>query len=117
MIIGNTTLVFNKSIWYDEVYSLNLVKGNFAQIVSGTAQDVHPPLYYLILKLGLLIGNGLFGINVIYVAKFISIIPIFLTVPGNCISLILLQSLNALCPIFVTEDKSTEVSLAQPPKQ
>ena len=57
MIIGNTTLVFNKSIWYDEVYSLNLVKGNFAQIVSGTAQDVHPPLYYLILKLGLLIGN------------------------------------------------------------
>ena len=83
MIIGNTTLVFNKSIWYDEVYSLNLVKGNFAQIVSGTAQDVHPPLYYLILKLGLLIGNGLFGINVIYVAKFVSMIPIFLTVIIN----------------------------------
>ena len=83
MIIGNIKLVFNKSIWYDEVYSLNLVEGNFAQIVSGTAQDVHPPLYYLILKLGLLIGNGLFGINVIYVAKFVSIIPIFLTVIIN----------------------------------
>ncbi len=83
LIIGNITFVFNKSIWYDEVYSLNLVEGNFAQIISGTAQDVHPPLYYLILKLGLLIGNGLLGINAIYVAKFISIIPIFLTVIIN----------------------------------
>ena len=59
------------------------MEGNWIEIIGGTAQDVHPPLYYLILKLGLLIGNGLLGINVLYVAKFVSIIPIFLTVLVN----------------------------------
>lgn len=83
LIIGNFKLIHNNSIWYDEVYSLNLVEGNWIEIIGGTAQDVHPPLYYLILKLGLLIGNELLGINVIYVAKFVSIIPIFLTVLVN----------------------------------
>lgn len=76
-------LVGNKSIWYDESYSLNLVQGNFIEIIIGTAQDVHPPLYYLILKIGLMIGKGLLGINVIYVAKFVSLLPILLTVLIN----------------------------------
>lgn len=83
LVIGNFMLIFSESIWYDEVFSLNLVEGNFSEILSGTAQDVHPPLYYLVLKLGLLIGNGLLGINVIYVAKFVSILPIFITVLVN----------------------------------
>lgn len=84
LIVGNFLLIFNESIWYDEVYSLNLVKGSLFEIIKGTAQDVHPPLYYLILKLGLIVGNQGLGINSIYVSKFISLIPIFLTVIIDC---------------------------------
>lgn len=83
LVLGNMVLVYNKSVWYDEVYSLNLVERNIVEIIAGTAQDVHPPLYYLILKCGLTIGSHLFGINAIYVAKFVSLIPIFLTVIIN----------------------------------
>lgn len=48
--------VFSSSVVLDEAYSINLVRGNVSEIVHGTALDVHPPLYYLILKL-----SGLFG--------------------------------------------------------
>ena len=42
--------VFSKSIIMDEAYSMLLVQGSIGEIISGTAIDVHPPLYYLILK-------------------------------------------------------------------
>ncbi|MBQ9017373.1 glycosyltransferase family 39 protein [Candidatus Saccharibacteria bacterium] len=45
------------SIWFDESYSAYLVRGDFGQIWSETAQDVHPPLFYFLLK----IWSGIFG--------------------------------------------------------
>ena len=36
----------NGNIWYDEGYSVALVRQDFAQIWQLTAIDVHPPLYY-----------------------------------------------------------------------
>lgn len=38
-------------IWYDEVFSVAFVKGSFADVIKFTAMDVHPPLYYLYLKI------------------------------------------------------------------
>lgn len=49
--------VFSESITMDEAYSVLLVRRNPIEIVRGTAADVHPPLYYLILKLSALIGG------------------------------------------------------------
>ena len=84
LIIGNCMLSWNNSVWYDEVYSLNLVQGGqLSDIIMGTAQDVHPPLYYLILKLGLIIGNDLLGLDMVYVAKLISMIPLFIVLIVN----------------------------------
>lgn len=44
------SFISRSSIWHDEAYSLWLVKYNYAGILIRTARDVHPPLYYLILK-------------------------------------------------------------------
>lgn len=49
----------NQSVWYDEAYSVNLAKRPVGDLIHLTAVDVHPPVYYLLLK-----GWGsLFGFN------------------------------------------------------
>jgi len=40
----------NESIWFDEAFTAALIKRPISGIVQGTAHDVHPPLYYLLLK-------------------------------------------------------------------
>lgn len=45
------------SLTLDEAFSVVLVRGNLTEIIKGTAADVHPPLYYLLLKLSSLIGG------------------------------------------------------------
>lgn len=50
--------VFSKSIVLDEAHSVLLVRENVQGIIHGTAIDVHPPLYYLILKLAAVIAGG-----------------------------------------------------------
>lgn len=50
-------LNINDSIWFDESYSAYLIRGNFADIWSMTAVDVHPPLFYFLLKLWSLIAG------------------------------------------------------------
>ena len=39
------------SFWLDEVFTWETVEGSWGEVLARTAQDVHPPLYYLILKL------------------------------------------------------------------
>lgn len=50
-------LNINDSIWFDESYSAYLIRGNFADIWSMTAVDVHPPLFYFLLKLWSLVAG------------------------------------------------------------
>lgn len=52
--------VFSQSIVLDEGYSVTLVRNNVQGIIKGAASDVHPPLYYLILKLSSLFGGESF---------------------------------------------------------
>ena len=40
----------NQSIWFDESYGAYLVRFKFSDIVRFTGVDVHPPLYYFLLK-------------------------------------------------------------------
>jgi uncharacterized membrane protein len=65
----------NKSIWADEAYSLALIKHSWKNLVSITAADVHPPLYYFILKAFSVISGGS-----VFAMKLVSIIPVILTV-------------------------------------
>lgn len=44
------SLVFSESVWFDEAYTLALIKHDFAEISAILAKDMHPPLYFLTLK-------------------------------------------------------------------
>lgn len=47
VVLGNVT---RWSIWFDEAFSAYIIRFNFIEIVQYTAADVHPPLYYWLLK-------------------------------------------------------------------
>lgn len=51
----------NQSIWFDESYGAYLVRFKFSDIVHFTSNDVHPPLYYFLLKT----WAHFFGFNVV----------------------------------------------------
>ncbi len=42
-----------QSLWLDELFSVLLVRRNWAGIVAGTAEDILPPLFYFLLDLAL----------------------------------------------------------------
>jgi mannosyltransferase len=45
------SFITRSSIWHDEGYSLALARMPLGEILTRTARDVHPPLYYLVLNL------------------------------------------------------------------
>lgn len=59
----------HEGIWCDEAFSYAMVRHNFIWIIIYTFYDVHPPLYYLILKLFVMV----FGTSTIAL-RFLSII-------------------------------------------
>lgn len=44
------TIGLSQSVWFDEAYSLIIAKRPISKLIGLTAVDVHPPLYYLLLK-------------------------------------------------------------------
>lgn len=72
LIVGliNISLMFNNNVWCDEAATINLTKLTIPQLLDAVIKDVHPPVYYLMLKF----GAHFFGHNIIYY-KFMSIIP------------------------------------------
>lgn len=44
-------LNLRNSVWFDESYSAYLARGDFGQIWHMTSLDVHPPFYYILLKI------------------------------------------------------------------
>ncbi len=49
--------IARRSIWFDEAYGAYLMRYDFSEIARFTANDVHPPLYYWLLK----VWQDLFG--------------------------------------------------------
>ena len=51
--------ITKSSIWFDEAFGAYMIHFNFAEIARFTASDVHPPLFYWLLKLwSMLFGNS-----------------------------------------------------------
>ncbi|WP_325535828.1 glycosyltransferase family 39 protein [Sporomusa sp.] len=46
---------FYRDMWFDEAYTVAMIRHDFFRICEITARDVHPPLYYIIAKLASLI--------------------------------------------------------------
>ena len=41
----------NTSVWTDELFTLEFVELKVPELLKTTAMDIHPPLYYLVVKL------------------------------------------------------------------
>ena len=80
MVVLLITLVLcsaSQSLWLDEVFSLNLINHSWTEMIELAKADVHPPLYYIILKIFICVG-GIWTDNTIFLAKLCSCIPFFL---------------------------------------
>lgn len=69
------SFISKASIWHDEGYTMGLATQSLSQIISRTARDVHPPLYYLLLHFWL----GLFGTSELAARSF-SVLAILLII-------------------------------------
>lgn len=74
LILGGTAMyaVFsiNPLVWADEAYTFAMLRHSFSEIWAITAADVHPPLYYFLLKLlSAPFGYSLFSV------RFFSALP------------------------------------------
>ena len=81
-LIKSCILSFSIDIWYDELFSMEFSSRPVTELVSLTARDVHPPLYYMILRFFTLLmrGLGVIGtqngeLTVETVAKLVSVLP------------------------------------------
>lgn len=44
-------LIFNNDLWFDEAYTVSLIRHDFGDVIDILKTDMHPPLYFLSLKL------------------------------------------------------------------
>lgn len=70
-------LCAGSDLWYDEVFTMGLVQKPLGELVAITARDVHPPLYYIIVKLFLSVFCAA-GIQPVMSARLVSVLPFFL---------------------------------------
>ncbi len=51
VMLGRSILLcFSRDIWYDELFTVSMAEHSYGELVRFTAADVHPPLYYIIVK-------------------------------------------------------------------
>ena len=85
LLIKSIILSFSTDIWYDELFTMEFAKRPVAELISLTARDVHPPLYYIIVRIFLLLGQGLGFVGDApgqmapeILSKLVSILPFFI---------------------------------------
>lgn len=76
--MGGAIALTGKAVWADEAFSIRLAQQSLKDIIIFTARDVHPPLYYLFLKAGIFVGYQLIGMDILFVAKLVSVLPYIL---------------------------------------
>ncbi len=72
-LVRSFILAQSTDIWYDELFSMEFAGSSISELVGLTARDVHPPLYYIILRFFLLVFDGVAEQEII--AKIASIVP------------------------------------------
>ena len=75
MLILLFYMAVDSSTWVDEAYTMGIIRYSIPELISVTAQDVHPPLYYIIVKL-IFICTGIEDIYLgVIVARIVSLVP------------------------------------------
>ena len=50
LAVLNGVRIMDSTYWFDEIFSIKLINMTIPEMLKATANDVHPPLYYVILK-------------------------------------------------------------------
>ncbi|MFN2188373.1 MAG: glycosyltransferase family 39 protein, partial [Candidatus Promineifilaceae bacterium] len=73
-------LIENQSFWNDEGNSARLSERSIPLIIEGTASDIHPPLYYLVLRgWRELVGESEFSLRLFSALSGVSLVAVVLT--------------------------------------
>lgn len=73
------SLIFNNNVWFDEAYTLSLIQHNYSEVIEILKSDMHPPLYFISLKL----FCEIFGYSV-FVTKIFSVLGYIATLSLGC---------------------------------
>lgn len=77
-------LLFSKEIWFDEAYTLSLIQHDYGEIIDILKNDMHPPLYFLSLKLFCeIFGYTLISSKLFSYAGYLALFILLLTVAGK----------------------------------
>ena len=74
IVLISFSRIFDNAFWGDECYSIGLVKMGFMEMIQETGADVHPPLYYILLR----VISSMLGQKG-HVFHLVSVIPVGLT--------------------------------------
>ena len=79
MLGRSILLCFSQDIWYDELFTVSMAEHSYGELVRFTAADVHPPLYYIIVKIFANLCKLLMpGTGTVIPAKLVSTLPYIL---------------------------------------
>lgn len=79
MLGKSLMLCFSNDIWYDELFTVGMAEHSYGEMVRFTAVDVHPPLYYCIVKLFSDLCKLIVpGAGTVIPAKIVSVLPYFI---------------------------------------
>lgn len=77
----SVSLIFNNNLWFDESYTLSLIQHDFPKIIEILKTDMHPPLYFLSLKVFCMIfGYSIHITKVFSVLGYIATLSLGLTI-------------------------------------
>ena len=78
MLANSIRLCFCGDIWYDELFTVGMAEHSYGELIHFTAKDVHPPLYYCIVKLILDLCKFMIpSADSVIVIKLVSVLPYF----------------------------------------
>lgn len=78
MLGRSFSLCFSNDIWYDELFTVGMAEHSYSELVRFTAADVHPPLYYCIVKMFADLCKLIVpGVGTVIPAKMVSVLPYF----------------------------------------
>ena len=89
--------ITQKNLWFDEVFSWNLTLDSFYVILVRTSNDIHPPVYYYILKLwNIVFGDSVFSMR--FLSALCSSLAVFYIYP---VSRKILNPLNSFIVVIL----------------
>ncbi len=81
ILITQAAFCCSTHIWLDEAFTLTFISPSYPEMMEMLAADVHPPLYYIIVKCSRELGSCIApSASNIFIPKFVSLLPIIVMV-------------------------------------